>query len=475
MTSVIKLIKIDTSLLDDYSGKSRYFPGLVYKPTEQILMMATRYKSTHPNKGTTRRVLKVIQAFVNWYYGYIQNRENIDFTITHFERIANKDDIEAWMCDRLFRRLRNKARNPESPKAKRPKDRTIVSEGKDVARFLHWAKDELAKRDLPCAYEGGKKVKTMVHLSETNQFKGMKSAYEREWNDPELDLSYKVGDDEDVEVIARRKQMMGHEYLKDDELRIFFNMFYDGVYRFISLASYHTGMRPSEVLGIPMRAVYRHGQVFTCIPSELEGMMRDGKKEMTYKCYGKGMKLRFVRFNIKEWHAMMKAYHETLFRDRRKLWEKLNGEELSERYLWLTKPGGKKNPSPKIRFCPPGREGDWDTSTKPLINTVAKNRDKHNLEVQFGHGVDFYSLRHSFATNFLVRAINAERQLAKEKGLAAKETETIIRDLNLRAKLQRQLGHDDFSTTWDHYIHNVVEEGAIELPSVSEFINGDVY
>lgn len=462
MASVIKLINIDTSLLDNYSVKPRYFPGLVYKPTEQILMMATRYKSNIPNKGTTRRWLKVIQSFANWYYDYIQNKENIDFTITHFERIAMKDDIEMWMCARLFNRL--------SKKARRPKDKTIVDEAKGLARYLAWAKTELEKREIPCAYEGGVKVKSITHLSETNMFKGIKSSYEREWADPDLNLNYKVEDDAHVDTIARRRQMMGHEYLKNDELRIFFNIFYDKVYRFISMTSYITGMRPSEVLGMPMRAIYRHGLVFTCIPSELKNMMRDGKKEMIYRCYGKGQKVRFVRFNIKEWHSIMKTYHKVLFDDRRKLWEDLNNKELTERYLWLTRPGGEKNPSPKIRFCPPGREGDWDKSVKPLWNAVAKARDKHNLVKVFGHGVDFYSLRHSFATNFLVRAINAERKLMKEKGLEPKETETIIRDLNLRTRLQRQLGHEDFSTTWDHYIHNVVEEGALELPSVADFL-----
>ena len=36
-----------------------------------------------------------------------------------------------------------------------------------------------------------------------------------------------------------------------------------------------------------------------------------------------------------------------------------------------------------------------------------------------------------------------------------------------------QLGHEDFGTTWDHYVHNVVEDGALELPTVLELLSSE--
>jgi hypothetical protein len=175
------------------------------------------------------------------------------------------------------------------------------------------------------------------------------------------------------------------------------------------------------------------------------------------------------------WHALLLAYEKTVFKERRELWESLNKKELGPEFLWLGKPGGTKNPSPKIRFCQPGAEGDTDKSVKPLWNAVSRMVAKQNLEERLGHAVDFYCLRHSFATNFLIRAVAAEQEIMKSKGLAAKDTETIIRDINLRAKLQRQLGHEDFSTTWDHYVHNVIEDGTMTLPSVLDLMKGDVF
>ena len=94
-------------------------------------------------------------------------------------------------------------------------------------------------------------------------------------------------------------------------------------------------------------------------------------------------------------------------------------------------------------------------------------KEKHSLVETFGHAVDFYSLRHTFATNFIANELKRNSKLRKEAG---RNPDILLHDYFVRKRLIDQLGHKDFDTTFKHYIDNVVAAGAMSFPSVSNLI-----
>jgi hypothetical protein len=123
----------------------------------------------------------------------------------------------------------------------------------------------------------------------------------------------------------------------------------------------------------------------------------------------KGRKERQVKFVLKDWLVIMEGY-APIFNERRKKYRDAYGEDLPLHNLWLARKW--KSKGPRIMYCLPGDEGNYDTYCSPLYTAVDTARKggskKPNLEELFGHGVDFYSLRHSFATNFLINALKAD-------------------------------------------------------------------
>lgn len=454
-----EIVQIDSDMVPGFTKKRFYHPGLVYKPAERVLIMATRYSKEQRNKGTSQKILKVLQRFCQWFQNKIQDRENLAGHIARFERIVTVADLEEWQCYRDISRVGNC-----------PSDAHINADTAEVARFLDWAKERIQKRGGIVAFEGGRKVRRIHHLRITDMYKGMQGPLVLESTRYDIRLDRKPEIGESATKKARRKQTKGHEYLTDKELGIFFKSFYDQVWKFVCMAGYHTGVRPSEVLAIP-RLTMRGSEIFTSDPAVLSSMMAKGVKEITWWCLGKGEKVRPVKFMVKHWHALMSSY-EPLFQERKKLYERLTGKELAPEYLWLARPW-RSGGCPRIIHCLLGDQANYEKYEKPLWNAIAEARTRHKLEELFGHGVDYYSLRHSFATNFLASNIVAEKMKRESDGLPVKDTSSIIYDLNLRDRLMNQMGHDHFATTWDSYIHNAAVVGEMGLPSILDFIESD--
>jgi len=454
---------INSDLIPNYGSKKFYHPCLIFKPKELVLIYPAIYSKEQQGNGTAKKYLKVLQRFCQWYQGQIQSKHNLDQCIAQFERLVTVSDLERWMSHRELNRI-----------GMSPTDAHIEQDAKDVARFLDWAKVRLKRLGVIVAFEGAYKVKKLVNLRITDMYKGMQGPIEVEIVDFRSALKRKPALGENPRKHARiRQRTMGHNYLTAEELGIFFDSFADDLYRFICMTGYHTGLRPSEVLSIPRFIMYdrTHNGLnyFTSDPVTLGSLMAKGHKHIYLWVEGKGSKLRKVKFVIKQWQAIMYAYENTIFRDRRELWKKLNCKDLPLDYLWLARPL-KSSGYPKIVHCLLGDTFHYDTYQKPLWGAIAQARKKHNLVERFGHSVDYYCLRHSFATNYLVVNINAEKNRCERGSLPLKTSESIIFDLNLKSQLMEQLGHSDFSITWERYVHNVEVLGSLELPDVLDLL-----
>ena len=87
-----------------FRGKTLYHPGLVYRPTEQVMYLPTKWASTFKNKNTARQKLKILKAFCNFHTSRIQFKEELDNVILNFELSTNRADIDAWISYRVSKR-----------------------------------------------------------------------------------------------------------------------------------------------------------------------------------------------------------------------------------------------------------------------------------------------------------------------------------------------------------------------------------
>lgn len=447
---MIKLIEIN----GEHRGRRLYQPGLVYEPTEQVMFMATRYAGTLRNTGTAKRYLKVLAAFCRQYAGRMRDASDIHEIIENFERYVHRNHIFEWMSGRADQRDLDGAYSPTN--------KTIEKDAVIVGNYLRWSKEELEKKGITIPYDGGKLSMVQVHLNkDQNLLAGVRDKLYAERVDHGLHLSRKPTPGTDPQVIANRTQKNGHIYFQPGELQIFIASFADPVWSFAAMTAYFTGLRPHELLAVPHYAQYKDGGFFTADPTELRRLRAAGKDRLIYRCYGKGEKFREVVFAIDDWLATMELY-EPIFRQRRKYYERVTGEELPPHVLWLTKPA--KNARAMVQYCLPGDQMKYDEYVQPLRDAVRYAKRKHRLVERFGHPVDFYALRHTFATVTIINMLNADKKLRKK---AERAPLAILDDIAVRVRLTSQLGHEDFETTFRHYIDNLVVARALSFPSVT--------
>lgn len=450
---MIKLITID----GEYNGVPLYHPGLVYEKTEQVMHMATYWASTIKNPGTAMKYLKSVQAFCRYYEGRMENKEMAAEILPQFERYVHRDDIKRWMADRV------KRRNQKG--AKKPKNSTIEDEAADVGRFLDWVKKELENRiDIP--YVESKSKTKIVHLKKDKNFlAGVKDTAEVEQRDHGFHVTGQAEPGTDPKVIARRTQKSGHAYLRENEAKKFLNSFPDLVWSFIGATMYHTGLRTHEVLAVPWYAPYDNGKYFTADPTLLRQLKADGEKVITLRVLGKGGKCREVLFEIEEWLGIMEKYLP-YYLERKKYFEAKTGRDLQNHELWLRKP--LKKEKKMVQYCKPDDQMNYNKYLQSLRSAVNYVKKKYGLEEEFGHRVDFYCFRHSFATKFISEAFRAHPDLKEQ---AQQSPDLILDDIRIRNFLQNQLGHEDFETTLRHYIDNVVAIEGLFLPSVTKLLD----
>lgn len=228
------------------------------------------------------------------------------------------------------------------------------------------------------------------------------------------------------------------------------------------MTAYLTGLRPHELLAIPRYALYIDGGSFTADPTELRRLKAAGQDRLVCRVFGKGEKFREAVFPLDDWLAIMDLY-EPIFRQRREYYERVTEQELPPHVLWLTKP--TKNAKAMVQYCLPGDQMNYDKNLQSLRDAVQYAKDKHGLVERFGHPIDFYALRHTFATVTIINMLRADENLRKK---SERDPLAILDDIAVKKVLQDQLGHEDFKTTCKHYIDNLVVAKALNFPSVTD-------
>jgi integrase len=373
--------------------------------------------------------------------------------------------IKEWKASRIIKRIQEKSATPS--------DIHIDRDAKVVCKFLNWIKH--TKNVRSALWDGN--LKTVIMKSKNlaaEMLRGIISPSSMEVLDDTTNVSsYSVDTDVPFEGFAKRKQSEAHEYLTNEEMSVLCNSFPDKVYKHISLTGYITGLRTREVIAVPCRHEYADGSSFTANPVNIRQRIAEIEKKniqilaeheeqnkkriqagqapkkkpvlkmrtIILKVLGKGRKLRRVTFNLDAWLKIMESWWP-LYIERKKLYEKQYGA-LPLNVLWLDKKG---NPI----YAPPLDPIAQEAPVAKLQNAfyyISNGRKNNPLAKSFGHIFDYYCLRHTYATNFILNLMKAKPEKSEQQWLT---------DIRCRAFLARQMGHNDINTTYSVYVHNAI-------------------
>jgi integrase len=417
---------------------------------------------------TGERYAKSLQRFSNYLAAKV---------FIHDEKIllewwfhVNKETLIAWKRSRIEKRRRDEIAKPSNPH--------IDVDAHDVFVFLNWLKFD--KGLLGMRWDGTQKTILTKSNNLASPTAGMFGPNTREVSNDTTRSSAPYDSDEDInvstaeiEASASEKQFEGYAYLSNVQVKEVVDTCSDKVYKYILLTGYMTGLRTHEVLAVPRYEVYSNGTTFSAEPTFIgkeidkiashnekkmdefrkknEELVKVGEKplknlpsrpklfQMIKKTLGKRNKLRLVRFNLYAWQKVMEGWWP-LYNERKKLYETKYGR-LPMHILWLDKKG-------EPIYAPPGRDNArW--RSKPVqkaqdafryVGNLLKSKSEEFEGIYFS----YYCIRHTYATNYILRLMLAEG--------VEKTRDQWLTDLRVRAFLAVQLGHDDVNTTYNYYV-----------------------
>jgi integrase len=448
-----KIVNIDATI----KGVRHQHAVLVYIPKKHLLSYLTIWLGKHTYK-TGKEYAKVFQRFCSYL---ANNRFTDEEMLLSFWRYIMVEEIIAW---KTYRILEKYDKNKVSPSLA-----TIDREAHIVCEFLDWVKWDKCLNTL---WDGKRKTIRQAKQIHSDILRGISGPKEIEVVDVDLNVStFPDNKDYPAEGLAKKLQSRPHEYLHDKQVSIVISAFSDKVFKFISLLCYLTGLRPFEALAVPYWHTYQDGTVFVSDPHLIRKRLAEDEKEgrkikvMTLKVLGKGKKERLVTVDTESWLSIMEAW-APLYQERKEKYEDRTGEALPLSILWLDKSGTPI-------WCPPQDDREHERPLKKLQNAfyyISKGRKKDQLSVKFGHKIDYYCFRHTFATNYILRVMEARRERTKD---------AYLEDYSLRHDLANQMGHSDIGMTFSHYVDNAwiilkdreAGKGSPNFPTLKDILN----
>lgn len=426
-------------------GTHRQHKILVYMPLLWPLSYANEWLGTRTSYNTAYQYAKVLLRFCNYLVAQLFNKDEDQDMLLEFWRFVNIDTLTAWKTYRM--ETRDRARKPDGSRVASPSNGTIDADSMVVCDFLDWVRNDM---HVHTRWDGGrKKIKSAADLG---LLKGVAARSDIEVVSANINVFFSpdTGDGmpAPIDALVKRRQGDPGEYLYGDQMPQLVKAFPDQVYSYIALTGYLVGVRPHEALAIPYHHVDPETNlVFSGDPGYLESCLHECPSdkresvEMQLRVLGKGEKIRTVNFPANGWLEIMK-YWNPLYTKRKALYKKKYGEECPLWILWLAKDGTPL-------YCPPGEYKKHEASLKKLWDAFynVSSRRKNSLKKIFHHDVTYYTMRHTFATNFMVNIMKTRRE---------RDASSYLSDITLQRRLADQMGHDEFDTTFKHYIDNAI-------------------
>ncbi|MGE8188992.1 site-specific integrase [Pseudomonas sp. NPDC086278] len=350
------------------------------------------YENTRASNATSNKYSSVLSGF----YSYLSTLDKFKLVpVGSYHTLADNEDIKSWQEARQTARVKTQKAFPTSE--------TIFNDAQRVVNFFAWLKKEHFEICVDVQF------RTWIANFKSDQ---LLSHIQRK---AEVTIDFK-----NITVLDReRRQQQSYSLITNDEIKTLIRSYPDPVYAALFKLSLGTAMRPSELCKFPYigNGANSHIQPY-------ENMVKEGATVPYLISLSKGFKSRTIRVNLADLKALEEHYIKPHYHERARLYK--------ERY-------GKKCP-PSILFLT--AQGVPITSKMISDRTLAAKKLAMATNSQFRESVVFYDARHWWPTMFLIKRF--------KQGLL--EDSTVVRDMAAIQAITQQMGHDNFSTTYNHYI-----------------------
>jgi integrase len=341
---------------------------------------------------TSNRYSSVISKFYT-FLGTQNKFKSID--VSQYHVVADNRDIRRWQVDRQIQRAKKQSLKPST--------KTIFEDAKNLANFFIWL--------VQSGYPTNVDIKTKAWQSNFKH-SGLLNYISRKSREA-LDFKDIKALDKDSRQSSRQDLITGEEifWLKE--------AYNDPIYGALFDFSLGTAMRPMDLCNFPFMGTGDNTHI------QPYSNMAKGVDVYNYLVtQSKNGKSRVITINKKDLEKLENDYIKPYYYARKKLYKKKYGADCPPSILFLNKSG---------------------TPISPEMISSRTNAAKIKAKIKhpkFRDNVTFYDARHWWPTIFLIRFYDKKLLTSSADALYLAVSEVIC----------NQMGHEDISTTFKHYV-----------------------
>lgn len=347
---------------------------------------------------TSENYANNLKSFFNYLLKTLPKeiRHSTDFWLS-----ASTEYIKRWQKYRVRKR--------DEQKKTSPSDETIYNQASLVMEFYTWA----ANNDLPVRFQ-----KKSLNNNNSRKWRFDFKKYSKQKR-----KTHQVSFDPGLENITsgkNRYQKTRKLYcMSNEDISALLGAYSDPVYGACLMLSLATGMREEGICQFPYIGT-GHNAHIRAYPDIL-ATIPDGAKTFSFTIREKG-KTRTIQTNLAAWKAICDIYLP-LYHER-----KIKFLEYRQ-----TLPEHERPPINSVFFLT--KKGE-PVTPKKISQTTWAQKQKHLENFKFA----FHDARGWFITRFLIRHLTRE-QISNH-----------VFDITVAEMLKEQIGHEDFETTYKHYV-----------------------
>ena len=392
---MIKINRQAISYLDDETGKSTSHYILIASSDNKTTLLSHPnlylYSNTRSSLKTSDRYSQIISSFYKFLSTHVRFR---GLEVAEYHAHVSNKDIIRWQVSRLEKRLNDQSASPST--------KTIIEDARILLQLFSWLEEHGYPSDI--------KISTLQSTINFNKER-LLNYIERKANKTLSNKGIRVLDKE-----SRQKNTV--TLISKKEIDALINNYNDPVYSAILNFALGTAMRPMEICKFPLygTGINQHIAPYTD--------MNKASGIVDYTLVGKRKKTRKIKINVKDIRDLQNSYTQKLYKERAEKYADLYGHPCPLSILFLNEKGVPV--------------------TEKMISqrtNYAKKQSKKAFP-DFRDTSVFYSTRKWWPTKFLINFHKGDILTKSADFLYAACSQAIM----------DQMGHDDISTTYKHYI-----------------------
>jgi integrase len=350
------------------------------------------YTSTLSSIKTSERYASIIAMF----FTFLSTEEKfVGRSASTYHILADNRDIKRWQESRQAERMKRQSARPSSE--------TIFEDAKVLLIFFQWlnASGHLTNVKID--------LKTWIPDFKNEQM----LSYIRE--KAKVSISAK-----NITVLDKEsRQKKSNSLITNDEIKTLLESYTDPVYKAIFSLGLGSAMRPMDLCKFPYIGAGKNKHILSY--SE----MTKGESTVEYTVHeSKGKKTRTIILNMKDLEVLENAYIKPFYAERARKYKEKYGKPCPLSILFLNE------------------KGDPVTPAKISNRTTDAKKKAMQVNPNFREKIVFYETRHWWPTQYLIRTFGKDimTEAVDVLNLAAGEV------------LKNQMGHENISTTFKHYV-----------------------